>query len=136
MGSRPYIDITGQRFGKLVAIEPAYSDGQGMRWRLKCDCGNFHDARGNVLRLGNVKSCGCAKAPVKGLKRGPMQCLIGKRFGISTVVNRIGDIGDNRKRHWECVCDCGVRFHARGSDLTAGNTKSCGCLKHHQWSVE
>ena len=53
-------DITGDRFGKLVAMafhsQSPYKDG-GKRWLFKCDCGNeiirhIHEAR-------NVGHCGC-----------------------------------------------------------------------------
>lgn len=54
------IDITGQRFGRLTAIEPT---GQSLNkyilWRCKCDCGNEHIARSHDLRQGTTKSCGC-----------------------------------------------------------------------------
>ena len=56
------IDITGQKFGKLLAIKYAYSDNEGKAvWECKCDCGKTHFASGKSLRSGNTKSCGCAK---------------------------------------------------------------------------
>lgn len=35
------------------------------------------------------------------------------------------------RRHWLCLCRCGVEKVIQGSLLTSGNTKSCGC-----WSKE
>lgn len=29
---------------------------------------------------------------------------------------------------WTCVCDCGATVKVAGSNLTAGTTRSCGCL--------
>lgn len=29
--------------------------------------------------------------------------------------------------YWNCVCDCGVRFVARGTSIRYGSTQSCGC---------
>jgi hypothetical protein len=49
--------------------------------------------------------------------------LTGKRFGRLVVTAYVGD----RKR--SCVCDCGPRVVARGSDLRKGRINSCGCLK-------
>ena len=54
-------DITGQRFGKLVAVR---SDGinptrKGMMWICACDCGNEARIDGRQLRAGATKSCGC-----------------------------------------------------------------------------
>lgn len=49
----------------------------------------------------------------------------GFKFGLLTIVNR----EDGHKRtHWKCVCDCGKTTLVSNSNLTAGNTKSCGCL--------
>lgn len=54
------IDLTGQRFGKLVVIEQAGKIGNHIAWICKCDCGNITKAiSGNNLKKGHVKSCGC-----------------------------------------------------------------------------
>lgn len=54
------IDLTGQRFGKLLVVERAENTLQGQaRWRCKCDCGNESIVRGADLRLGNTITCGC-----------------------------------------------------------------------------
>ena len=53
-------DITGQRFGRLVAIERAGKDKQRCAlWRCKCDCGKETITRGSALRAGVSRSCGC-----------------------------------------------------------------------------
>lgn len=53
-------DITGQRFGRLTAIEPVSKakDGQYI-WRCKCDCGGTKDVILGNLKYGSVQSCGC-----------------------------------------------------------------------------
>lgn len=61
------IDLTGQRFGKLVVIkevEPYYPSTypkrpKCRRWLCECDCGNKKAIIQNSLRTGNSKSCGC-----------------------------------------------------------------------------
>lgn len=54
------IDITGKRFGKLVAIQIAKKDKRGeYYWLCKCDCGNQKVVSSYKLRSGNTKSCGC-----------------------------------------------------------------------------
>ena len=60
------VDIAGQRFGHLVALElmpPAEGNPWhvGRKWRCKCDCGTTSIARGTDLRFGNTISCGCVK---------------------------------------------------------------------------
>ena len=53
------IDITGQRFGRLVVLERCGTvHGQAL-WLCKCDCGNEARIRGSCLRRGESKSCGC-----------------------------------------------------------------------------
>ena len=45
-------NLTNQRFGNLVALEPTdfrASDGC-IQWRCKCDCGNFINASYNNLK--------------------------------------------------------------------------------------
>lgn len=54
------IDLTGQRFGRLVAIEPTSARvDKKIVWRCVCDCGAEHHATSVSLRSGNTKSCGC-----------------------------------------------------------------------------
>jgi hypothetical protein len=58
----PIKDITGQRFGKLVAIKLADKKGKQYRWLCQCDCGNQTLTFGFSLRMGQSKSCGCVAA--------------------------------------------------------------------------
>ena len=54
------IDLTGQRFGKLVALFPIYSENGGHTlWHCKCDCGNECNIDMGNLRQGFSQSCGC-----------------------------------------------------------------------------
>lgn len=77
------IDITGQRFGKLVALdlipkeERTWSNKE-RAWRCKCDCGNIVIVRQRNLRGARMtQSCGCVRKieaflatnGVKGLDR-------------------------------------------------------------------
>lgn len=54
------IDITGQRFGKLVAIERSgYSKRHSVVWLCRCDCGGHKHCVVGKLRSGGLISCGC-----------------------------------------------------------------------------
>lgn len=61
------IDLTGQRFGRLLVLSQAENrtsagDPTGRRcWNCICDCGNKLTATTMDLRKGDVKSCGCYK---------------------------------------------------------------------------
>jgi hypothetical protein len=52
----------------------------------------------------------------------------GKRFGKLTVIafDHLHESGTTR--YWLCKCDCGNFHIANGSNLRAGEVKSCGCL--------
>jgi hypothetical protein len=67
------LDITGQRFGKLIAIQKAGSYKSPSRkhvlWECKCDCGGEVITRLNALRTGTVNSCGCLRGK-KSFKHG------------------------------------------------------------------
>ena len=54
------IDLTGQRFGKLVVIKRVENTKNNkVQWLCQCDCGNLYTVQGEHLRNGSVKSCGC-----------------------------------------------------------------------------
>lgn len=55
-------DLTGQRFGKLVAKKIVGKDEKNrMIWSCDCDCGGTKDVVSECLVVGSVKSCGCIK---------------------------------------------------------------------------
>ena len=61
MGKR--IDLTGQRFGRLVVEGFAYADKcRRSMWKCRCDCGKEKIVAMQPLRDGRIKSCGCEKA--------------------------------------------------------------------------
>lgn len=61
------VDITGTRFGRLVAVDLAYRDNRKRgHWNCKCDCGNHVVVRTDKLSSGERVECyGCR---VKGAR--------------------------------------------------------------------
>lgn len=56
------VDLTRQRFGRLIVIEKAgHSKGNRLQWLCKCDCGNFKITTSSDLKSGKVRSCGCLR---------------------------------------------------------------------------
>lgn len=126
MGKRK--DLTGQRFGRLVVINYAYSNAYNASyWHCVCDCGNEITVRGTALTSGITSSCGCMRHEPK------REDLIGKRFGRLMVLDYVYS---NRYRapYWRCLCDCGNEVIARGSELKVGNVRSCGCFHRDNMS--
>jgi hypothetical protein len=58
IGSRAK-DLTGQRFGRLIALQLDSVRASFAFWACRCDCGAFCVIRGRNLRNGCAKSCGC-----------------------------------------------------------------------------
>lgn len=55
------IDLSGQKFNKLLIVERRGSDKLGHTlWLCKCDCGNYKICRGDKVKTGKIKSCGCS----------------------------------------------------------------------------
>lgn len=118
------IDLTGQRFGKLIALEPDLSicnskNKKRTTWKCKCDCGNIVTITTDALRSGKTKSCGCLKG---------IDYIIGEKFGRLTVIEKL------QGGQYLCKCDCGNYTVVKTSNLKGGNTKSCGCLQKERTS--
>lgn len=56
-----------------------------------------------------------------------MASLVGQKFGQLTVITEDGKIGKGNFIAYICLCDCGKAIRTRGSSLSSGHTKSCGC---------
>lgn len=55
-------DLTGQRFGRLVAVSQAGKANNGnAKWLCKCDCGGEKVVASWGLKSGQTQSCGCIK---------------------------------------------------------------------------
>ena len=60
-----FVDLTGQKFGRLTVIERAEdyvqkNGGRKIMWYCNCDCGNENIiVRGDNIKNGTTKSCGC-----------------------------------------------------------------------------
>ena len=57
------LDLTGKRFGSLVAIEESEhrSSRNEVYWKCLCDCGKETTVRIGHLTSGRIKSCGCGR---------------------------------------------------------------------------
>lgn len=55
------LELTGQRFGKLVVLNRCGSKHGHVAWRCKCDCGKEIITIGSHLKDGTSRSCGCVR---------------------------------------------------------------------------
>ena len=53
------VDITGVRYGKLVAVSRVGTMGHDTGWLCACDCGGEKVVLLGSLKAGRTKSCGC-----------------------------------------------------------------------------
>jgi hypothetical protein len=53
------IDVTGQRYNRLVALRSLGKVGTNTCWLFRCDCGKEKRIALSNVRNGHVKSCGC-----------------------------------------------------------------------------
>jgi hypothetical protein len=119
-------NIAGQRFGRLVAVEPVGKARSGnVIWRFRCDCGGeWRSAVGKLRRSG---SCGCV--PNKRIKN-----IAGRRFGRLVAVEPVG-LTKCKNAIWLFRCDCGgerrdTEHNLRGHDSSCVCTPSKGNFKH------
>lgn len=65
---RNAFDLTGERYGRLVALRREVLSVRGRRqgrWRCRCDCGAETVVVTQALRNGNTRSCGCLDRDAK-----------------------------------------------------------------------
>lgn len=66
------LDVTGERYGKLVAIRRVGTVKKGSSlWEFQCDCGNLHQTGLGNVRHNGTTSCGCHKTRRHNLSRSP-----------------------------------------------------------------
>lgn len=58
------MNLTGHRYGRWTVIEEVGRKHGGATWLARCDCGNEKVVKGNCLRTGSSKSCGCLNVEV------------------------------------------------------------------------
>jgi len=130
-------DYTGQKFGRLTAVERIAERYKATRYRCMCECGSETTVDGGALATGNTSSCGCLKQDTSiavcvartGSRRNvpPALDLTGARFGRLTVASFVHK---NKNNHpiWRCICECENVVDVVEHSLKNGATSSCGCL--------
>ncbi len=126
------IDLTGQRFNRLLVIERAKENKNNRpAWVCKCDCGNITTVKSNDLRAGKTQSCGCLNQELRvqrNIERNSVH--VGDVFGKLTVIKELGyeycNNEDHRRKIVLCQCECG-RVIEVNTHLLKGSKRDCGC---------
>ena len=128
------IDLTGQTFGRLTVLNYHGVNDKGIHmWLCRCECGNEKVVRGDALRYGLTRSCGCLahEAHVALGKKGHVSSkfvdLTGQTFGYLTVLERVENTARAQAK-WRCRCVCGRETFVVTGKLRSGKTISCGCM--------
>lgn len=61
-GARSFIDLSGKKFGKLLAVQPFILNGYKSKYQCVCECGRIVEVYTQNLKRGFTKSCGCIKS--------------------------------------------------------------------------
>lgn len=117
--------LIGKRFDRWTVISIDYEKSEQRHqtfYVCECDCGTIRSVRRSSLLNGESSSCGCMRSDRARTK------LLGERFG-RLVVNNFSHVDNRGQMFWECICDCGQTAIVCGSNLTSGQTRSCGCYQ-------
>lgn len=126
-------DITNQRFGSLVAIEPSHQDVRNQwYWVYKCNCGNSHIARANTVTYRATKkndpelpSCGCVelrRKTIHGLRKVKQTHPIYKAH--QSMLNR-------------CYSETHKQYPSYGAKgVTICDEWRLDFMKFYQWSID
>jgi hypothetical protein len=114
MHANGLLDLTGQKFGALLAIERiGFNNFHKAVWHARCDCGATIDVVASNLRSGNSKSCGCLKsADARGRAIARNQRMIGKQHPRF----KHGETRSPEWRSWISMrtrCECPSATHFR-----------------------
>ena len=109
----------GSKWGHWTVLKEDKQDIYGNFYYLcKCDCGTEKSVIGRNLHNGNSTSCGlCLR-----------NNIIGKKFGLLTIIDINLEKTNNKNLYVNCICDCGNKKSVSYGNLKNGNVKSCGCL--------
>ena len=141
------IDITGQKFNHLTAIEPTSERNcnGAVIWHFHCDCGNTEVyLPAAEVKRGRYKRCkNCSNGNAFGgeekrhSNKGQFSKLykVGDKVGRLTILEVYADNVTAKQIKYKCICECGNEKVVRHVLLRYGGVQSCGCL-HIECSIQ
>lgn len=122
------VDITGNKYNHLTAIEYGYTKNKKPFWLFKCDCGNYVYKNKESVINGNVTSCGC----MTPYEIGNSHRIYEKPGTIYNYLQVIKPAFDEcysgPSIYWYKCLLCGREIVANVKEVRFGTKKSCGCL--------
>lgn len=112
------IDLTGQRFGRLVVVKDTgkkYTN-RSVIWECVCDCGNKRDVVAFSLKNEDTQSCGCMSIEQKktiGKEKTVPRFLYSKKSKANTSGIK-GVYWDKRKSTWKACIGFKGKLHHLG----------------------
>lgn len=102
-----FIDETGNTHHNLFVLYKVVKNGR-VYWHCKCKCGNETDVRGDSLRNGDTKSCGCLQRERSREQNTTHGCVYEPWYHTyKDMMIRCG--------HWEGASECDLRnYRERG----------------------
>jgi hypothetical protein len=97
-------DITGKKFGMLVAAWPAGMKRHEAVWLCFCECGGSNNVMASRLATGNTASCGCFRkrlASERNRRHGHCSGRISTEYNSwSSMIRRCSDPKNNRYQYY------------------------------------
>lgn len=122
---RTFVDLTGQRFGRLVAVS---YDARRRKWLCQCDCGKTSLIACTYLTNGSRTDCGCgaaAEARRQTIRSGA------NGHALGTNINAIQHIMDGKLRTTNTSGATGIRVrHNQCYDTYTARITFCGKTVH------
>jgi hypothetical protein len=149
------LDLTGERFGRLVALHPAVQPrrGKARRWLCQCDCGELAAVETSALTKGHTRSCGClqreaaaeatAALAAATVPRDCPRCgaAFGGRLSRSVYCSAACEVAARRQREREATAarhaaarcrDCGAALQVALAGRSGQPPRTCPACKRRR----
>ena len=115
-------DLTGKKFGRLIAMRYVFTKKRHAHWECKCICGNIIITNSNTLQRKDTQSCGCLqkeKTQYANTKHGMHKTKFYEKW--RTMKQRCGNTNNNRYKDYGgrgiTVCERWLKFENFRDDM-------------------
>lgn len=125
------IDLTGQKYGRLLVLERAEdhitkSGTRITRWKCKCDCGSETIVSHANLRSGTTTSCGCLHKEIVG--------ALNRSHGLSNKCGRLYPLWKSIK--YRCYCESSPDYkNYGGRGIVMCDEWKNNFVTFHDWAI-